>query len=278
MTDEEIEIAVLLEAVRLKYGYDFSNYAKASLTRRIRKNLDASGVKRIVEMIPKILDDKLFFQWFLDNLSVNVTEMFRNPLFYRTLRESVIPYLKTYPFIKVWSAGTATGQESYSLAILLKEEGLLDNATIFATDFNKEVLETARQGIYPAEMMKESTKNYQKSGGRESFAGYFHADYDSVIFNGALKKNMVFANHNLVTDAVFGEMNLILCRNVLIYFDKALQDRVLKLFYDSLRDNGFLCLGPKETIDFSSISDHFILVDKTGKIYQKKRLPVKERP
>ncbi len=276
MTDEEIEIALLIKAIHLKYGYDFSNYAEASLTRRIKKNLQETGARRIMDMIPKIIDDPQYFKDFLVNMSVNVTEMFRNPLFYASIREKVVPYLKTYPFIKIWSAGTSTGLEAYSLAILLKEEGLYDNSTIYATDFDDDVLAIAQKGIYSAAMMKESTRNYQKGGGRESFARYFHADYDSVIFKASLKQNIVFANHNLVTDGVFGEMNLIFCRNVLIYFNKVLQDRVLQLFYDSLRNNGFLCLGEKETVEFSPLTGAFTPIDRKRKIYQKKyRIPAR---
>ena len=276
MTDEEIEIALLLKAIHLKYGYDFSDYAKASLTRRIKKNLQETGAGRIVEMIPKIIDDPEYFRYFLANMSVNVTQMFRDPLFYGAVRDKVVPYLKTYPFIKVWSAGTSTGQEGYSLAIMLEEEGLYDHSTIYATDFDDDVLAVARKGIYSVSMMKESTRNYQKGGGRQSFARYFRADYDSVIFKSSLKQNIVFANHNLVTDGVFGEMNLIFCRNVLIYFNKELQDRVLQLFYDSLRNNGFLCLGEKETIDFSPLANAFTPIDRKRKIYQKKqRAPAK---
>lgn len=271
MTDEDIEIALLLKAIHLKYGYDFSDYAGASLTRRIKKNFNESGVERIMDMIPRVLDDPVYFRDFLANLSVNVTEMFRNPLFYKAVRENVLPYLKTYPFVKAWSAGVSTGQEGYSLAILLKEEGLYDHSTIYATDFDDNVLAVARKGIYSASIIKESTRNYQKGGGSESFARYFHADYDSVIFNSALKRNLVFANHNLVTDGVFGEMNLIFCRNVLIYFNKSLQDRVLRLFYNSLKNNGFLCLGERETIEFSPLSGYFTPVDKKRRIYQKKQ-------
>ncbi len=276
MNNEEIEIKVLLNAIQLKYGYDFTQYADASLTRRIHKSLSDSGYKRISEMIPPLLYDKDFFNSFLNNLTVNVTEMYRDPPFFRSIREKVVPYLKTFPFIKVWSVGIATGEEVYSLAIMLKEEGLYDKALIYATDFNDTVLEIAQKGIYPAQSIKTSTRNYQKSGGKHSFATYYHADYDSVIFDRALKKNIVFANHNLATDGVFGEMNLILCRNVLIYFNRALQDRVLKLFHDSLRTNGFLCLGSRESIDFSTVAPAFVPVKKRLRIFQKKKGQIKE--
>ncbi len=268
--NEEIEIKLLIEAIRLKYGYNFSQYSPASLTRRIKKGLSETGMKRISEMIPPIIYDGTFFDSFVLNLSVNVSEMFRDPLFFLSLRKKVVPYLKTFPHIKIWSAGVSSGEEVYSLAILLKEENLYEKSSIYATDFNTAVLETAKKGIYPADDIKKSTKNYQKSGGKESFGNYYLADYGSAIFDRSLKENIVFANHNLVTDGVFGEMNLILCRNVLIYFNEKLQNRVFKLFYDSLRQNGFLCLGSKETINFSDIAEYFVPVVKDLKIYQKK--------
>lgn len=270
MDNEDIEIMLLLEAIKSKYGYDFSQYAKASLGRRIRKGLSESGLNRISELIPQILYDDNFFHTFARNLSVNVTEMFRDPQFYLTFRDKVIPYLKTYPFIRVWSAGASTGEEVYSIAIILKEEGLYDNSLIYATDFNDVVLEKAEKGIYSADTIKKSTQNYQKSGGKESFSSYYHADYNSVIFERSLKENIVFANHNLVTDSVFGEMNLILCRNVMIYFNADLQNKVFNLFNQSLRQNGFLCLGSKESIDFSDITENYKPISKRQRIFQKK--------
>jgi len=270
LNDQEIEIQLLIEAIKLKYGYDFSGYSKASLTRRILKGLSESSCKKVSELIPLIIHDKNFFYTFALNLSVNVTSMFRDPPFYKQIRETIIPYLKTFPFIKVWSAGVASGEELYSMAILLKEEGLYDKALLYATDFNDAVLQNAEKAIYPADEIKKSTKNYQASGGKESFGDYYHADYKSVIFDRALKKNVVFANHNLVTDGVFGEMHLILCRNVLIYFNTDLQNRVLNLFDDSLCPNGFLCLGTKETLEFSDIDEFYTPVAKKQRIYQKK--------
>ena len=272
MENEEIEIKVLLEAVKLKYGYDFSGYADASLARRIKKSMEEANYKNISELIPHILYNKDDFHSFFLNLSVNVTEMFRDPLFFLALREKVIPYLKTFPFIKIWSAGSSTGEEVYSLAILLKEEGLYDKTMIYATDFNDVVLDLAKKGIYSIDNIKKHTLNYQKSGGKTSFGNYYHADYDLAIFDKSLKENIVFANHNLVTDEIFGEMNLILCRNVLIYFNMELQDRVFTLFKDSLRTNGILALGSRETIEFSSIAKDFVPMVKERKIYQKKRL------
>ncbi len=272
MDIEEIEIEILLEAIRLRYGYDFRQYAKASLHRRIRKCLEACGMQKISEMIPNVIHDPVFFNTFLHDLTVNVTEMFRDPLFFKTLRETIIPYLKTFQFIKIWSVGVSTGEEVYSLAILLKEEGLYDKALIYATDFNNTVLDVAKRGIYSNEVIQNSTKGYQESGGKTSFGNYYHADYDSVILDQSLKKNIVFANHNIVTDSIFGEMHLILCRNVLIYFNKDLQERAFSLFDSSLCNNGFLCLGSKESLKFSSIAKEYQQVDENQKIFQKKVL------
>ena len=260
----------MLEAVYLKYGYDFRNYAKASIKRRILHRLAMSGITSISEMQYKVLYDVSFFESLLLDFSINVTEMFRDPSFYRALRQEVIPVLRTYPYIKIWHAGCATGEEVYSMAILLKEEGLYDRSQIYATDFNQVVLQKAKEGIFPIENIKEYTVNYQKAEGKESFSSYYTAKYDSVIINQALKKNILFADHNLVTDGVFGEMNLILCRNVLIYFDKTLQNRVIGLFYDSLCRNGFLCLGSKESLMFSDYKSGFEDVVKEEKIYRKK--------
>jgi chemotaxis protein methyltransferase CheR len=196
--------------------------------------------------------------------------MFREPHFFRALREKIVPGLKILPFIKVWHAGCATGEEVYSLAIVMKEEGLYDKTQIYATDFNEEVIEKAKEGIYPIDGMKEYTENYKRAGGLASFADYYTARYDHAIMENSLKEHIVFSDHNLATDSVFGEMNLILCRNVLIYFNRQLQDRVIKLFTDSLCDAGFLCLGSKESIRFSKYSDDFEDVAMGDKIYRKK--------
>jgi chemotaxis protein methyltransferase CheR len=269
---EEIEIDLLLEALFRRYGYDFRRYAKASITRRIRHLLEKSGHRRISEMIPELLYDKSFLEKIVYDFSITVTEMFRDPGFYRAIREKVVPYLKTYPFIKIWHAGCATGEEVYSIAIVLKEEGLYDRATIFATDFNDAALTKGKEGIYSLENIKQYTLNYQDAGGTCSFSKYYHAQYDSVIMDQSLKKNITFANHNLVTDSTFSEMHLILCRNVLIYFNKTLQDRVLRLFHDSLIYGGFLCLGTKESFQFSDVPGDYERIDNKQKIYQKKTI------
>ncbi len=267
---EKIEIALLLEAVFRRYGHDFREYAVSTVERRIRDFLPRSGCASISALIPKILRDDTFFRQFLQTFSVTVTEMFRDPGVYRALRESVVPILRTYPSIRVWVAGCATGEEAYSLAILLEEEGLYERATVFATDFNEEALAGAKEGIYPLDRIRLFTQNYQDSGGTQPFSTYCHARYDAMAVSSSLKRNIIFANHNLATDAVFGEMHLILCRNVLIYFDGALQDRVLNLFYESLVHRGYLCLGAAEIIRFSLVQDRFEVVDEKARIYRRR--------
>lgn len=268
--NQRIEIDLLLDAIYLKYGYDFRNYSKASVRRRVRHHLKKSGLGSVSEMQHHVLYDRNFFEKLLLDLTINVTEMFRDPAFFKTLRETVLARLKGQSFIKVWHAGCATGEEVYSMAVLLREEGYYKNFRIYATDTNEEVLEAARKGIFPLARMKDYTRNYIKSGGRGAFASYYTARYDHALIHHDLRKNIVFSHHNLVTDSVFGEMDIILCRNVLIYFNQTLQDRVLQLFRDSLAEGGFLCLGSKETIRFSSVSDDFQHVDTAQKIYRKR--------
>ena len=267
---EKIEINLFLDAIYQRHGYDFKHYAQASVRRRVRQILVKSGCASIGEMIPRLLSDQDFGRMVIFEFSITVTEMFRDPDFYCSVRKNVLPYLRTFPFTKVWHAGCATGEEVYSLAILLQEEGLYDRATIFATDFNDAVLEKAKEGIYALKDIRQYTSNYLKSYGTRSFADYYHAQYESAIMDQSLKRNITFASHNLVTDGVFGEMHLIFCRNVLIYFDKTLQNRVLRLFADSLGLGGFLCLGTKETLQFSDVADRFKVVDEQEKVYQKR--------
>lgn len=270
MTDSEtIETELLLEAIFRKYGYDFRNYSRASLKRRISNILTSSKMENLAAMQHKILYDKKFFDSVLLDLTVNVTEMFRDPTFYRALREKVIPVLRTYPFIKIWHAGCATGEEVYSMAILLHEEGLLSKTVLYATDIDDKVLKIAREGIYPLNRIKEYTQNYQKADGSGYFSDYYTAKFEAAIMDSSLKKNIVFSQHNLVTDGIFGEMNLVICRNVLIYFDRDLQNRVLQLFHDSLTRKGILCLGSKETIKFSTVKDLFTEYDGKEKIYKR---------
>jgi len=265
-----MEISSLLEAVYHKYGYDFRQYSKAHINRRIRNRMALSGIHDVDQIQSKVLKDEKFAYQLLQDLSITVTEMFRDQDFYRSLRENVIPVLKTYPFIKIWHAGCATGEEAYSMAIIMQEEGLYDRTTIYATDFNQHALNKAKEGIFSNAMMKEYTINYQLSGGKESFSNYYTSNYDNVIMNQSLKKNIVWANHNLVTDGVFAEVHLILCRNVLIYFDNTLQNKVQKLFYDSLINGGILCLGSKEGLRFTDFSEKYTELDKKQRIFKKR--------
>ncbi len=269
---EELEIDLLLTAIERRYGYNFHNYARSSLKRRISHRVNNANLSRTTDMLPRIIYDEVFFDDFLRDMSITVTEMFRDPRFYVSVREQVIPLLKTYPFVKIWHAGCATGEEVYSMAILLQEEGYYDRCHIYATDYNKHSLAIAEEGIYPAERIKLFTENYIKAGGQSSFSDYYHAQYDAAKLDGSLKKNITFAHHNLVTDSVFGEMNLIICRNVMIYFNQTLQSQVLHLFLDSLSQHGVLCLGTKEAVDYTDVADQFDVISKTEKIYKKKPL------
>jgi len=270
---EEIEIDLLLEAIVRRYGYDFRNYSRASISRRIRQAMAKVNCETIGALTAKILYDSEAFQHVVANFSITVTEMFRDPEFYAIIRKQVIPYLATYPFIKVWHAGCATGEEAYSLAIFLQEEGLLERTTIYATDFNEDALEKARAGIYPLERMKQYGSNYRQAGGCCSLSEYYHAQYDSVIMEPGLRKSIMFSRHNLTVDQVFGEMNLVLCRNVLIYFNRILQSRVLRLFDESLLNGGFLCLGSRESLQFSDRAGHFMKFNDKRKIYRKRTAP-----
>lgn len=265
-----IEIQLLLEAIFLRYGYDFRNYSKAHIKRRILHRLGMSMLSSVTQLQDRILRERAFFVEFLDDLSINVTEMFRDPEFYKSLRENIIPKLRTYAYFKIWHAGCSTGEEVFSLSILLKEEGLLDRCQVYATDFNRNVLETAREGVYQKSDIEQYEMNYRLSGGSKKLSDYYKSRYGSVIFDKELSSKIVFADHNLVTDNVFADVNLILCRNVLIYFEKELQDKVIGLFYDSLIPSGILCLGTKESIKFSRHGNLFEIVDEKQRIYKKK--------
>jgi len=267
--NQNIELQLLLQAIYLKYGYDFRNYAKASVRRRVEHFMKKENLNSFAETQHKILYEVNFFDRLLLDLSVNVTEMFRDPNFYRSFRQNVVPFLKKQPFLKIWHAGCASGEEVYSMAILLKEEGLYNKTQIYATDMNQIILNQAKEGIYLINRLKLYTENYQKAGGKESFSDYYIAHYDHVVMNKSLKENILFSDHNLATDGVFGEMHVIFCRNVLIYFNRDLQNRALGLFNDSLINHGILCLGSKESIRFSEHSNIFVDVDKDEKIYAK---------
>lgn len=266
----EQEISFLLEAIFQKYGYDFRQYSEAHIRRRLINRMAMARLENVSQLQSKVLKDEKFASELLQDLSITVTEMFRDPSFYKSLRENVIPILKTYPFLKIWHAGCASGEEAYSMAIIMQEEGLYERTTIYATDFNQQVLNEAKEGIFSNSMMKEYTSNYQLSGGKESFTRYYTSNYDNVIMNHSLKKNIVWANHNLVTDTVFAEVHLILCRNVLIYFNKDLQNKVQKLFYDSLINGGILCLGSKESLRFTDLHNDYTELDKRNRIFKKK--------
>lgn len=270
---EQLEIDLLLEAIFQRYGHDFRSYARASIGRRIRKFIGKTECGSIAEMIPKVLHDKDFFSQLLPYFSIPVTEMFRDPFVYRALREKVVPLLRTYPFIKVWHAGCATGEEVYSLAILLKEENLYERTTIYATDFNDSALADARAGIYPRERMEGFAQGYQEAGGTGSLSDYYHARNGAIAMESSLRDRITFANHNLATDSEFGEMHLIFCRNVAIYFNRELQDRVYGLFSDSLTHGGFLCLGSKEDLQLSDAADDFEIVDREARLYKRKSRP-----
>ena len=265
----QIELNLLLEAIFQKYGYDFRDYSKSSIKRRIFMRQGLSKIPSLSDMQHRLLHDRSFFNTLLSDLSVNVTEMFRDPFFYKAIRESVIPILRTYPFFKIWHAGCSTGEEVYSMAILLKEEGLLDRALIYATDFNETVLIKARDGIYPLDRMDEFSTNYQHASGKKSLANYYSTTYGAAVMDPSLKKHILFAQHNLATDNVFCEMHLIMCRNVLIYFNKELQDRAIGLFGNSLIRKGILCLGSKESLKFTQYADNFDELVAQEKIYQK---------
>ncbi len=264
------EIDSFIDAVLFRYGYDFRHYARASLERRIMNRLDSSNLNNVSQMIPLILHNPEFFDLFLKDMSITVTEMFRDPSVFRTIRTVITEQLRTYSRLNIWVAGCATGEEAYSLAILLEEEGLLKRATIYATDYNSHAVEQAKNGVYSITQVKKFTKNYQLSGGTGSFADYCRADNDTAVMSDYLKKKITFANHNLVKDTKFAQMQLILCRNVLIYFDKILQDRVLSLFDESLIHRGFLVLGDKEKLDFTAVRDKFDEVSAKERIYRKK--------
>lgn len=271
--DEEsldIEIRLLLEAMWMKYGYDFRDYARAHIRRRIRHRMQVARLNTVSEMQYKLLYDTAFFQEILMDFSINVTEIFRDPSFYLAVRQQVAPQLRTWPFRRVWHAGCSTGEEVYSMSILFKEEGLYERTQFYATDFNEAAIRKARQGLYGIDLMKEYTLNYQQAGGRQSFSDYYTARYDSVIFDKSLKSQITFADHNLVTDSVFGEMHMIVCRNVLIYFNRELRERVLRLFFDSLVTGGFLCLGGKESLLFSEWTERFEEVVPEERIYRKR--------
>jgi chemotaxis protein methyltransferase CheR len=268
---EGIEINLLTEGIYQHYGFDFRDYALPSLKRRIWKRVYAEGLSTVSALQEKILHDPSAMERLLLDLSINTTAMFRDPTFYLAFRQKVVPILRTYPFVRIWHAGCSTGEEVYSMAILLDEEGLYERCRIYATDINEAVLQRAKEGIFPIHSMRENTSNYIAGGGSGTFSEYYVAKYDYAIFRPLLKENVVFAQHNLVTDASFNTFNVIFCRNVLIYFNGPLQERVQKLFLDSMEMFGILGLGKKETIRFSSMDDNYEVIDADERLYRRVR-------
>jgi chemotaxis protein methyltransferase CheR len=266
---EEVEVDLLLEGVYRVGGFDFRNYARASLWRRIQNRLRAEKVDTVTSLLDKIVHDASCMDRFVGGLSVNVSAMFRDPGFFQALRAQVFPLLRTWPYIRIWQAGCSTGEEVYSLAIMLAEEELIGRCRIYATDINEDVLDKAREGIYPLELMQKYTQNYIRAGGTRSFSEYYTAAYGSAIFRPALRDQVVFAKHNLVTDGSFNEFNLVLCRNVMIYFNRSLQDRVHRLLYDSLANFGVLGLGSKEALSLTPLRDRYDELDAPHRLYRR---------
>ncbi|WP_347270206.1 CheR family methyltransferase [Rhizorhabdus histidinilytica] len=267
---EDIEIQLLLEALYQRYHYDFRRYARASIKRRLRQAREQMGFATLTELQNGLLHDPSMLPRLLDYLTIQVSEMFRDPSYYRAIRETVIPHLRTYPSLKVWIAGCSTGEELYSFVILFREEGLEQRTLFYATDINSAALSAAERGVYPLDRIKTFTTNHRKSGGKSSLSDYYTADYGSAVFDKTLRNRVVFSDHSLVTDAVFAEMHLVSCRNVLIYFDREFQDQAVGLFRDSLARNGFLGLGSKESLHFSKHAAAFTPLVREEKIYQRR--------
>jgi chemotaxis protein methyltransferase CheR len=265
----EIEVKLLLEAIFLKYSYDFRDYAGASVRRRVLHAQGQFGLPTISALQEKVLHDPAMFMQLLQYLTIPVSEMFRDPAYFRALRQHVVPLLKTYASLKIWIAGCSTGEEVLSIAILLREEGLLERTIIYATDINPQSMDKARKGVCSLESMRAYTANYQKAGGNRSFADYYTAGYGAALFDKSLLDGVTFADHSLATDSVFSETQFISCRNVLIYFTRKLQDRAFGLFHESLSHRGFLGLGSKETLDFSAYATKFQPLAKAERIYRK---------
>jgi chemotaxis protein methyltransferase CheR len=266
---DDIELHLLLEGMYQHYGYDFRGYARGSIKRRIWRRVLDEGLQTISALQERVLHDPDCMQRLLLDLSISVTSMFRDPSFYAALRQRVVPLMRTYPFIRVWNAGCSTGEETYSVAIVLREEGLADRTRIYATDINDVVLDQARKGLFPLDKMREYTQHYIEAGGRSSFSDYYKVYGDKVRFDPSLVDSVVFAQHNLVSDGSFNEFNLIVCRNVMIYFDRSLQDKVHDLFYESLVRFGVLALGHKESIRFTPHAQSYEELDEHEKLYRR---------
>lgn len=265
------EIEPLLEAVFRRYGFDFRHYAPASLRRRVLKCVAAEGLASVSELEARVLSDPSCMERLLLGLAVHFTAMFRDPSFFLALRRKVVPLLRTYPFVRIWQVGCSTGEEVYALAILLSEEGLYPRCRIYATDMSEAVVQRAREGIFPLSAMKEYIRNYIDAGGTASFADYYRARYERAIFASALKAQVVFAQHNLATDGAFNQFNLVLCRNVMIYFDRVLQERVHELLYDSMEPLGVLGLGKKESLALTPFEARYEAIDAENKLFRRAR-------
>jgi chemotaxis protein methyltransferase CheR len=273
MTDDDtfdIELRLFVDAVFLRYHYDFREYAPASLKRRLRSAMQRFECATLSQLQDRMLHDPAVFPALLDYLTVQVSEMFRDPAYFLALREQVVPLLRTYPSLKVWVAGCSTGEEAYSMAILLREEGLLERTLIYATDINARALQAAEAGIYPAERIAGFSDNHRAAGAHSSLSEHYSAAYGNAVFDKRLKKHIVFSDHSLATDSVFAEMQLVSCRNVLIYFSRTLQDRALGLFREALCRQGFLGIGAKESLRFSDHADAFTEISAPLRIYQKR--------
>lgn len=266
----EAELRLLMEAIYLRYSYDFRDYAGASQKRRVLQALASLDCPTIPALQAKVLRDPAVFMQLLQYLTIQVSEMFRDPAFFLAVRQQVMPRLQTYPSVRIWIAGCSTGEEAYSLAIMLREEGLLERSRIYATDINAKALDKARQGIFSLASIKGHTVNYQQAGGKLAFSDYYTAAYNAAIFDKSLRESITFADHSLATDSVFSETQFVLCRNVLIYFNRKLQDRALGLFHESLSHRGFLGLGSKESMDFSAYATRFEALDRLDRIFRKR--------
>jgi chemotaxis protein methyltransferase CheR len=266
----EIEMELLLEGIHRRYGFDFRGYARRSLKRRLLRRARAEGRESLSGLQEDVLHDPRCLERLLGELSINVTSMFRDPRFYRTFRAKVVPLLRTYPFVRIWNAGCSTGEEVYSLAILLREEGLYDRSRIYATDMNADVLDRAEAGRFPLKKMREYTGNYLRAGGKGVFSSYYTANGSSASFDRSLTENVLFARHNLVSDGPFNEFQVIVCRNVLIYFGTRLQDEVQGLFHDSLATFGVLALGTRESLARTHYRDSYEELDPAGRLYRRR--------
>ena len=267
-----IEVALLLEALFLRYGYDFRDYARETVVRRVEQCCEDLGCSTVSELTGQVLRDPSTFYRVIGYFSVNVTALFRDPHFYTAVRDRVLPMLRTWPHVKIWDAGCATGEELYSLAILLVEGGLSARARIYATDLSAAALETARTGVYPLEILAQGGRNYLEFGGSYSLSNYYLAGREAGVMDSRLRQNITFARHNLAMDKSFGEMQVVICRNVLIYFNRELQDAVLEMFWESLDHGGYLCLGNNESISFTAVEKRFDVVDAQARIYKKRVL------